>query len=148
MSFELFAVEVTPRLRGGLIAAYGPDVGRDAAADALAYAWEHRDRVMAIENPAAYLFRVGQTSARRSRRRHGLLPSPDAAELPDFEPRLVPALERLSEAQRSAVMLVHAFGWSQTEAAELMGISVSSLRTHLSRGLTKLQAELEASSHV
>jgi DNA-directed RNA polymerase specialized sigma24 family protein len=103
---------------------------------------------MAMESPAAYLFRVGQTSARRSRRRQGHLPVPDSVDLPHFEPGLLPALGRLSESQRTAVLLVHAFGWPQSEAADLMGISVSSIRTHLARAVSKLQEVLEVEPHV
>ncbi len=102
MTFDSFAREVSPRLRAGLVAAYGTDVGVDATADALAYAWENWDRVKVMASPAAYLFRVGQTSARRSRRKPGHLPVPTAIELPDFEPRLLPSLELLSESQRTA----------------------------------------------
>ncbi len=147
VDFESFAREIAPRLRGGLIAAFGVEVGAEATADALAYAWENHDRVMSMESPAAYLFRVGQTSARRSRRRQGHMPMPTAVDLPDFEPRLLPSLGALTESQRTAVLLVHAFGWPQTEAAELMDISVSSLRTHLARGLSKLQELLEVEPH-
>ncbi len=148
VTFESFVRELEPRLRAGLVAAFGPDVGIDAAADALAYAWEHRERVMSMDSPAAYLFRVGQTSARRSRRKQGYLPVPSPVDLPDFEPGLLPALEVLSESQRTAVLLVHGFGWSQTEAAELMGVNVSTVRTHLARGLVKLQEALEVESNV
>lgn len=148
VSFETFAIDTGPRLRAGLVAAYGTEVGLEAAADALAYGWENRDRIMSMDNPAGYLFRVGQTSARRSRRRQGHMPQPTAVDLPDFEPRLVPSLELLTESQRTAVLLVHAFGWPKIEAAQLMGITVSSLRTHLARGITKLQEVLEVEPHV
>ena len=40
-AFETFFAETEPRLRRALVAAYGPERGRDAAAEALAYAWEH-----------------------------------------------------------------------------------------------------------
>ena len=69
------------------------------------------------------------------------MPEPD--ELPSFEPGLLPALEDLTESQRTAVVLVHGFGWSQVEVAELLDVSASTLRTHLSRGLAKLQNALE-----
>jgi DNA-directed RNA polymerase specialized sigma24 family protein len=46
------------------------------------------------------------------------------------------------------VLLVHAFGWSQAEAAELVGVSVSTIRTHLARGLAKLQSTLEVETDV
>jgi hypothetical protein len=40
-SFEAFVADAEPRLRHALVAAYGFEEGRDAAAEALAYAWEH-----------------------------------------------------------------------------------------------------------
>lgn len=143
MTFESFARTAGARLRAGLVAAYGPETGQDAAAAALAYGWEHWDRVSGLENPAGYLFRVGQTAARRSFRKQGFLPVPEPDELPSFEPGLLPALEDLTESQRTAVVLVHGFGWSQVEVAELLDVSASTLRTHLSRGLAKLQNALE-----
>ncbi len=42
-TFEAFVRDAEPRLRRALVAAYGPEQGRDAAAEALAYAWEHWD---------------------------------------------------------------------------------------------------------
>jgi DNA-directed RNA polymerase specialized sigma24 family protein len=130
-----------------LVAAYGPEVGADAAAEALAYGWEHWSRLAAMANPAGYLYRVGQTAARRARRPQGYLPAPASDELPEVEPRLVPALEELTEMQRTCVLLVHAFGWSQTETAELLDVDPSTVRTHLARGLGKLQAALEVERH-
>ena len=82
VEFERFAEVAAERLRTALVAAYGPDVGADAAAEALAYGWEHWPRLTAMANPAGYLFRVGQSAARRSRRRHGYLPRPEVYELP------------------------------------------------------------------
>lgn len=146
--FERFVESDGARLRAGLVAAYGPEVGLDAASEALAYGWEHWDRLSGMNNPAGYLYRVGQTAARRSRRRGPLMPSPAVDEVSPVEPRLPEALAQLSELQRTCVLLVHAFGWSQTEAAELVGVSVSTIRTHLSRGLAKLQSTLEVETDV
>lgn len=39
-SFTVFVKEVEPRLRHALVAVYGQEQGRDATAEALAYAWE------------------------------------------------------------------------------------------------------------
>ncbi len=146
--FDRFVEGEGARLRAGLVAAYGPEVGLDAASEAMAYGWEHWDRLSSMANPAGYLYRVGQTAARRSRRRGPLMPVPPIEEVHDVEPRLPEALAQLSESQRSCVMLVHAFGWPQTEVADLLGISVSSVRTHLARGLAKLQSSLEVGSDV
>lgn len=143
MRFEEFATTEGIRLRAGLVAAYGPEVGVEAAADALAYAWEHWERVGAMRNPAGYLFRVGQSASRKHRRRPGLFPAVETVELPRFEPGLVPALEGLSESQRICIVLVHALGWTQTATAELLDVDHSTVRTHLDRGMKRLQAALE-----
>jgi hypothetical protein len=44
-SFVSFAEEFGRPLYQALLAAYGHSVGPDATADALAYAWEHWDRI-------------------------------------------------------------------------------------------------------
>jgi RNA polymerase sigma factor (sigma-70 family) len=147
VTFEEFAATIGPRLRAGLVAAYGPDAGIDAAAEALAYGWEHWDRVESMANPSGYLYRVGQTAARRARRPQRLLPVPPSDEAVDFEPGLLPALEALTDAQRTCVVMVHGYGWGQAEVAELLEVSPSTVRTHLSRALTHLQQALEVHGH-
>ena len=137
-------VDAGPRLRAGLGAAYGPEAGAEATAEALAWGWEHADRVAEMENPIGYLYRVGQTAARKLRRRQGVLPIPERGRIPHIEPGLVPALESLSEAQRTVVLAVHAFGWTQQEVTELLDVSHSTVRTHLARAMDKLRAALEA----
>jgi hypothetical protein len=44
-SFTEWATEAEPKIRQSLTAAFGVQVGKDAAADALALAWERWDRV-------------------------------------------------------------------------------------------------------
>jgi RNA polymerase sigma factor (sigma-70 family) len=55
----------------------------------------------------------------------------------------MPAMRGLSEQQRTAVLLVHGFQWSQTEVADLLDINPSTVREHLRRGLDRLRSELE-----
>lgn len=141
-SFETFYRDVQPRLARALVAACGPVVGRDAAAAALAYGFEHWDRVQRLANPAGYLYRVGRNAARRSARRPIPMDDDAVAAQWGFEPELPRALAALTEQQRCAVVLVHAHGWSLVEAADVLGVSVSSLRNHLRRGLAKLRAHL------
>lgn len=144
MTFEELVAARGPSLRAALVAAYGVEVGLDAASEALAWGWEHRDRLAGMVNPSGYLYRVGQTAARRLRRDGPLvLPVPPDGELPEVEPRLVAALAELSEQQRVVVVLVHAFGWRITEAADLLDVSHATARTHLHRALARLRTELE-----
>lgn len=143
VSFETFALRDGPRLRAGLVAAYGAQVGLDAAAEAMAYGWEHWDRLEVMGNPAGYLYRVGQTAARKARRPARIAPPVELASIPDVEPALIPALADLSELQRTCVLLVVAFGWTRVETGDLLGIDESTVRTHLRRGLARLQNALE-----
>ena len=39
----------------------GPELGREAAAEALVYGWEQWDRISEMANPAGYLYRVGRS---------------------------------------------------------------------------------------
>jgi DNA-directed RNA polymerase specialized sigma24 family protein len=139
--FTRFVDDHEPRLRRALVATLGPDDGREATAAALAWAWEHRDRLDDIDHPVPYLYRVGQSSQRR-RREPMLLPAPPD-EMPLIEPGLLDALRALTEHQRVAVLLVHGYGWTHREAADLLGIRPSSLRNHLRRALAHLRAALE-----
>jgi DNA-directed RNA polymerase specialized sigma24 family protein len=110
----------------------------------LSWAWEHWDRIDAASNKLGYLYRVGQNAARRngSRAQPGRSDAADEQRLPDVEPALLPALTKLSAQQRTAVLLVHGFGWSQTDAAELLDVNVSTVREHLARGLIRLRTTL------
>lgn len=141
--FSQFVGETETELARSLIAAYGPEVGREAARDALAYAWEHWERVSEMENPVGYLYRVGQSKSRRYRRKRILFPEVDSGELPHVEPALPAALEQLSTRQRAAVALIHVDGMSEREAAEAMGVSRATVRRHARRGLSKLRDVLE-----
>ena len=148
MTFEEFVERDGARLRAGLVAAYGPQVGADAAAEALAFGFERWERVGPMANPAGYLYRVGQTAARREFRPQGYLPHTAAEGEPVFEPGLTPALESLSEPQRVGVVLVHGLGWTLRDTAELLGVEVSTLRTHIRRAIAKLRKELEVNLDV
>ncbi|QGG95074.1 RNA polymerase sigma factor [Actinomarinicola tropica] len=137
--FVAFVGDVEPRLRRALVALRGADRGRDAAAEALAWAWEHWAEVRRMQNPAGYLYRVGQSRSRARRIR--LLPARAEAAPPDSID-LVRALRTLTERQRTAVVLVHGCGWSYDDVAEALEVSKSSVGTHVQRGLERLRDEL------
>lgn len=144
-SFESFVARVKPGLTRALVAGFGVDNGVEAAAEAVAYAWEHWDRLQVMDNPAGYLYRVGQTRA-SAHRRPVTLPVPDPVKAPWIEPGLPEALATLTEAQRTAVLLVHTFGYTIAEAAATLGVSKSTVQTHLDRGLGRLRKELGVAS--
>ena len=140
-AFTAFTRDVEPRLRRALVALRGRDEGRDATAEALAWAWEHWSEVQEMANPVGYLYRVGQS---RTRQRRDLPPLTliDHHD-PEYEPGLGPALARLSDHQRTAVVLVHGCEWTYQEVADALGLTKSSVGTHVARGLSRLRQELE-----
>jgi RNA polymerase sigma factor (sigma-70 family) len=140
-----FVGRAETRLRRALVASYGPSVGRDATVDALSWAWEHWDQLQTMTNPIGYLYRVGQTAARRYQptQRVELVSPEHSLTVEDVAPELMPALAQLSVQQRSAVVLVHGYGMTQRHAAEVLDISVSTVREHLTRGMNTLRRLLE-----
>jgi RNA polymerase sigma-70 factor (ECF subfamily) len=58
------------------------------------------------------------------------------------EPQLEAGLARLSELQRTTVVLHHSFAWTHQEIAELLDLSVSTVRSHIERGMDKLRSAL------
>lgn len=143
--FDRFVEETRPRLVRALAGCVGVDDAQDAAAEAVAYAFEHWEQLRVMDNPAGYLYRVGRSRVRHPRRL--ALPAPAALGIPDVEPALVPALLALPDTQRTAVWLVHACEWRYSEVAEAMGTSVSMVGNHVSRGLESLRRRLAVRVH-
>ncbi len=143
--FEQFFREHEPKLRLALSAEFGFDLGREGAAEAFSYAWEHWHRVEAMNNPVGYIYRVGQRHAIRQKKRP--VPPLDrygrTVEAPWIEPRLSHALSLLSRQQRICVVLVYCLEWTQVEVAHLLGIAPTTVQNHVGRGLARLRTELE-----
>lgn len=142
--FTEFVERVGRPLRQALIAAYGPDIGAEVTAEAFAYAWENWERLSAMRNPAGYLYRVGQSKARR-----GIFRKPPPVQIPHqpdgshwFEPDLAKAIASLSDKQRAAVVLVHGYGWTVSEVAEMWGVTFSTVKAHIERAMTRLRKRL------
>jgi DNA-directed RNA polymerase specialized sigma24 family protein len=138
--FEAFVRDVEPQLRRALAGHIAEGQVADAVAEALGYAWEHRDRVLEMDRPAGYLYRVAQSRSRR--RKQGWLPWPGEESMPDIEPGLPAALGGLPAGQARAVWLVSACGWTQAEAGEALGVSPSTISTQVNRGLIRLRTSL------
>lgn len=143
--FEEFAMQAEPRLRRALAGHLPPAEVGDAVSEALLYAWEHRARVLNMDQPVGYLYRVAQSKARR--KRQGWLPWLGDDRAPDVEPGLSPALASLPPMQARSVWLVHACGWTHVEAAEALGIAPSTVSTHTARGLASLRDSLGVSTN-
>ncbi len=143
-TFATWAVDAEPRLRHALTAAFGVEVGKEAAAEALAFAWEHWARISAMDNPTGYVFATGRNKGRRmTKRRPRYLPVP-AERLPWVEPGLPKALAKLTQQQRTVVGLLHGYQWTMTEVADLLSVSKTTVQNHAERGIEKLRRSLGA----
>lgn len=141
-AFTAFMTDAEPRLRGALVARYGMQLGREATLDAFVYGWKNWDRVSSMDNPVGYLYRVG-TSHARPPKAIPSVPIERGHREPWIEPALEASLSVLSDQQRVAVVLRHSFEWTLEEIAELLDVSISSVRTQLDRGMKKLRTALE-----
>lgn len=141
-AFTAFARDAAPRLRRALVALYGVEVGQEATAEALVEGWRRWDRVAAMTNPVGYVYTIGRHVGRRRRSAAPCFPVPPADHTPWIEPALPAALTALPARQRQAVLLVHAHGWTLSEAAEVLGVSKNTVRNHVDRGVAKLRAAL------
>lgn len=142
-SFTQWAHSAEAPLRHALTASFGPQIGKDAATDALSHAWEHWERVQTRANPLGYVYGIGRNKARRmARRRKPLFADVPVERLPHVEPGLPKALARLPEKQRIVVTLLHGYGWSMSEVADLLEIAKTTVQNHAERGLQRLRREL------
>lgn len=140
---DLVAIERA--VRRALVARNGVELGCEAAAEAMAWAFEHRDRLASIDRPIGYLYRVGQSSLRLQRR--WARPAPvrfeAAADDPTpFDRELFDALARLPHDQRVAVVMVHCYGYRYRDVAEVLGVSDAAVTNHVHRGLARLRSIL------
>jgi RNA polymerase sigma factor (sigma-70 family) len=140
------ALREQPKLRQALVARYGLDVGEQAVAAAMAWAWEHQDRLVEVTALRAYLFRVGQSSTRRSwvwASRNSASFPPEVADEDrssvDDALDLADLLRKLPQKQRTCVLLIYAHGWPYRDVAQLLEISVDAVNNHTHRGMTTLR---------
>jgi RNA polymerase sigma-70 factor (ECF subfamily) len=71
---------------------------------------------------------------------------PDPGAGPDLRLDLEKAMARLSVPERAALTLCYAQAYTNEEAAEIMGLPLGTLKSHVARGREKLRTLLEVES--
>lgn len=144
-AFDELIDRVRVRLRPVLWSKWGVEVGGDLCAEVEEYAWTHRERLLEMDNPLGYLYRVAQSRSRRYTRwlRRTTFPEhfPD---VPHDDPELndiLHLLAGLTPDQRACVLLTHGFGWTYEEVAGLLGMTRAAVNNHIHRGMTRLRAD-------
>ena len=157
-----FAQFVNERWTAMVRLAYGLtlDKGRaeDVVQEAFAKLWSAWTRVGAGD-PDAYLRRIviNQAISTRRLRWWSERPTDDLPDRPDLagyaemahvdnRQALLGALASLSRQQRAVAVLRYGWDMSERQVADLLHCSVGSVKTHASRGLARLRAELGAES--
>lgn len=144
--FTDFVRRVEPELKRALVAAFGRELGLEATSESLAVAWERWEQIAVMENPAGYLWTVGRNRARRLARSRPVYPDVPAHHEPWIEPGLPAAIAKLTESQRTAVILIHGYGWTLADTARVLSISIPTVQKHAERGMKKLRRTLGVSS--
>jgi RNA polymerase sigma-70 factor (sigma-E family) len=120
----------------------------DLLAEAYARAWPHYKRGE-IDNLGAYLRRSiaerRETETRRVDWRAPRMASPESGfeHHVDTQDQLWRAIWSLPPNQRAVVVLRHAEDRSEEETAEILGISLGTVKSRLARGLATLREKLE-----
>lgn len=127
----------------------------DVAQEAFIRVHGARDRLRDPDKALAYLRQTVVNLSRSALRRrlvamrHAPKPMPDAASAEHDaytlveRAEVVAALRRLGRRQREAIVLRYYADLTEAQAADLMGVSIGSVKSYTSRGLTALAAELE-----
>ena len=71
-----------------------------------------------------------------------LFPSVPVERVPWVEPGLSKAVADLPKRQRTVVLLLYGFQWTQSEVAEVLDISKATVQRHGERALARLRRKL------
>jgi RNA polymerase sigma-70 factor (sigma-E family) len=132
------AFRLTYRLLGDRAAA------EDAAAEALARAFADWKRVAELPYRDAWVLRVASNIALDQIRRRKQLPTVSPAQPEDEDAHAVrialwAALRALPRRQREIVVLRYIAGLTEGEVAQLLGLSLGTVKTHVTRGRAALR---------
>jgi RNA polymerase sigma factor (sigma-70 family) len=124
----------------------------EIAQDSFLKVWERWDRISVMANPAGYLYRVAMNLSRsRFRRllRAAKVPfSPERSLDPygaaDARDAVVRAIGDLSPRQRQALVLTDLLDRSTEEAAELMSVTSSTIRSLISEAHNQMRTQMGA----
>ena len=125
---------------------------KDAVVIAFYELWRRRHRVRLVDgSPLPWLLNTVTNCARnleRSARRYRNLLEAAGRELragdevPETEPAVMAALDRLTARERSVVVLTLIEGYSEKDTANALGIPVGTVKSRLARAKGRLRGEL------
>lgn len=125
--FTRFVHQAQPRLQAALTAAYGPETGQAATAEALSYAWRHWDRVIAAGTATRHPLPVSPTQGQ------GVTNAAAASFHDQWIVSLSGWIVTDDDSAALNLMLATSDGasWEETTSAEDAGFAVTSLTAGL-----------------
>lgn len=151
LSFEAFFETEARTLFRRLCAVTGNSAeAEEIMQDAFLALWERWDRIDAIQDPTAYLYRTAiNVFRRRSRRaalavRRALSPAADPTPFAEIDEQqdVVAALAELTPRQRAALVLTDVMDYSSEEAGRALGVKPGTVRGLASRARTTLRRQV------
>jgi RNA polymerase sigma factor (sigma-70 family) len=124
----------------------------DLAQESFIEAWRKIDQFRREGTFAGWLARIGYrrylmwTRKRKLEQLDEGADIPDGSVAPDQRLDLEKAMARLSLAERAALTLCYAQEYTQEEAAEILGVPLGTLKSHVTRGRGRLRKLLEVAS--
>lgn len=153
-AFEEFFEEHRRGLFGAMcVIAGNRHEAEEITQEAFLKVWERWDRVASLERPDGYLFQVAMNSFRSRTRRTRLMlrrtfspvPEPDALRAVEDREDLARILLSLSPRQRAALVLTGYLGYTSEEAAALLGVKPSTVRSLGTQGRLAIRDAEEGS---
>lgn len=147
-TFEEFYRHHAGTVQQALSLALGdPDLGAEAAAEALTRACERWDQVRGYDNVTGWVYTVGLNwgiSRHRRNRWRDRRAVPDRHVLPvPGDTDLAAALARLTAEHRAVVVCRYYLDWSVEQTATALGLRSGTVKSRLARALGSLQRHLE-----
>lgn len=147
-SFERFYADSWQTVYRALVVGIGDgDLAREAVDEAMVRAYERWRTVSSMANREGWVYRVASNwaTSRLRRRRLQLRPvsSSEVSHEPDVvDPRLLPAVRRLSPKHRDVVVARYLLDLSESATSQALGIPEGTVKSRLSRALTELKETL------
>lgn len=149
--FDAFVQDEHERLFKALYFVTGSrEDAEDLSQDAFLRLWERWDQIDRIADPTAYLFRVALNGFRMQRRRaatalrkrvHPFQNERDEFLEAEMRADVRALLASLSSRQRAALLLVDLLGYPSEQAASILRVRPSTVRSLVSQGRTTLRTE-------
>ena len=145
---EFYAAAWDDCLRVVMVSVGNRALGEDLAAEAFTKAWASWRKVRHLDEPRAWIIRIAlnaHVSWWRRHRREVALGSHDMVATgadPVLDGSLVAALRRLPVRQRQVIALRLLLDLDTATTAEMLGMSGSTVATHLHRAIAALRREI------